>query len=66
MEPIRKLISDKALILVLRGRACGQTDDPRIKDAVKIAYLKKMWDNKSRLFTGTTTDVTKKMREVAV
>ena len=63
MEPIRKLISDKALILVLTG-AC--LDDPRIKDAVKIAYLKKMWDNKSRLFTGTTTDVTKKMREVAV
>lgn len=43
-----------------------QTDDPRIKDVVKIAYLKKMWDNKSRLFTGTTTDVTKKKREVAV
>lgn len=48
------------------GMLVDQTDDPRIKDAVKIAYLKKMWDNKSRLFTGTTTDVTKKMREVAV
>lgn len=67
MEPIRKLISDKALILVLTGgMLVDQTDAPRIKDAVKIAYLKKMWDNKSRLFTGTTTDVTKKMREVAV
>ena len=43
-----------------------QTDDPRIKQELKIAYLIKMWDNKSRLFTGTTTDVTKKMREVAV